>query len=108
MSADSLGRTVAFLVASQGAEQGEPTEPWEAVAAAGAQPVLLSTAPSVVQAFNHLDRGERFAVDRVVWATSADEFDALVLPGGVANPHQLRTDKRAVAFIKSSSQRESP
>jgi protease I len=100
MSTDLVGRKVAFLVAPEGAEQVELTEPWKAVATAGAQPVLVSTTPGTVQAFNHLDRGDRFAVDRVVWDTSADDFDALVLPGGVANPDQLRTDRRAVAFVK--------
>lgn len=91
---------VAFLVAPEGVEQVELTQPWAAVADAGAQPVLVSTAAGKVQAFNHLDRGDQFDVDRVVDDVSADDFDALVLPGGVANPDQLRTHGGAVAFAK--------
>lgn len=94
------GRRVAFLVAPEGTEQIELTEPWRAVTEAGGQPFLVSTAAGKIQAFNHLDRADRFDVDRVVGETSAHEFDALVLPGGVANPDQLRTDERAVAFIR--------
>ncbi|BBX21567.1 glutamine amidotransferase [Mycolicibacter terrae] len=100
MSESQEGRRVAFLVAPEGAEEVELTEPWRAVAEAGASPVLVSTTTGPVQAFNHLDRGGEFDVDRVVDDVSADDFDALVLPGGVANPDQLRTDDRAVAFVR--------
>lgn len=100
MSESSRGRQVAFLVAPEGAEQVELTEPWRAVAQTGAEPVLVSTAPGKIQAFNHLDRGDQFDVDRVVDEVSADDFQALVLPGGVANPDQLRTEDRAVAFVR--------
>lgn len=100
MSAPLHGQKVAFLVAPEGVEQVELTEPWKAVADAGAQPVLVSTAPGKIQAFNHLDRADEFDVDRVVDDVSAADFDALVLPGGVANPDQLRTNGRAVAFAK--------
>lgn len=100
MSEPQEGRRVAFLVAPEGAEEVELTEPWRAVARAGGCPVLVSTTTGPVQAFNHLDRGDQFDVDRVVDDVSADDFDALVLPGGVANPDQLRTDGRAVAFVR--------
>jgi protease I len=100
MSAPLHGQRVAFLVAPEGAEQVELTEPWQAVAGAGAEPVLVSTAEGTVQAFRHLDRGDEFDVDRLVDEVSADDFEALVLPGGVANPDQLRTNPRAVAFTK--------
>lgn len=94
------GRKVAFLVAPEGAEQVELTEPWKAVTDAGGEASLISTAPGQIQAFNLLDRADHFDVDRIVDDVSADEFDALVLPGGVANPDQLRTVARAVAFVK--------
>ncbi len=100
MSTPLRGRKVAFLVAPEGAEQVEITEPWQAVTSAGAEATLVSTAAGKVQAFNLLDRADHFDVDRVVDDASADEFDALVLPGGVASPDYLRTVPRAVAFVK--------
>ncbi|GAB3407848.1 type 1 glutamine amidotransferase domain-containing protein [Flindersiella endophytica] len=94
------GRTVAFLVAPEGVEQVELTEPWKAVSDAGGTPVLVSTKEGEIQAFNHLDKADTFAVDRTVPDTIADEYDALVLPGGVANPDQLRTNDAAVGFVR--------
>ncbi|MQS08349.1 type 1 glutamine amidotransferase domain-containing protein [Streptomyces alkaliphilus] len=91
---------VAFLVAPEGAEQVELTDPWEAVQEAGGTPKLLSTGGGRVQAFNHLDRGDTFAVDEEVGKASVEEYDALVLPGGVANPDLLRADEQAVAFVR--------
>ncbi|SEF53676.1 protease I [Thermomonospora echinospora] len=100
--ADELrGKTVAFLVAPEGTEQVELTEPWRAVEDAGGRPLLVSTQSGRVQAFNHLDKADTFAVDTTVEVSGADEFDALVLPGGVANPDYLRTQPSAVAFIKA-------
>src|SRR5919107_2507399 len=90
--ADLHGRTVAFLVAMEGVEQAELTEPWAAVERAGGRPVLLSTDAGKVQAFNHLDKGDTFAVDERVARADVAAYDALVLPGGVANPDALRTD----------------
>jgi protease I len=99
--ADKLqGKRIAFLVAPEGAEQVELTEPWKAVEGEGGNPELLSTEAGEVQAFNHLDKGDTFAVDRTVADASSSEYDALVLPGGVANPDLLRTDDDAVAFIR--------
>ena len=94
------GKKIAFLVAPEGVEQVELTEPWKAVADAGHEPVLVSTEPGRVQGFDHLDKADTFPVDEVVGDASADAFGALVLPGGVANPDFLRTDDRAVAFVK--------
>ncbi|MFF5565116.1 type 1 glutamine amidotransferase domain-containing protein [Streptomyces sp. NPDC012623] len=92
---------VAFLVAPEGVEQVELTEPWKAVGDAGGERTLVSTASGEIQAFNHLDKADTFPVDRTVSGTSAADFDALVLPGGVANPDVLRTDRSAVSFVKS-------
>ncbi|GII02037.1 type 1 glutamine amidotransferase domain-containing protein [Planobispora takensis] len=94
------GKTIAFLVAPEGIEQVELTEPWKAVQQAGGTPKLISTQSGTVQAFNHLDKADRFPVDATVDGVSAGEFDGLVLPGGVANPDFLRTEPGAVQFVK--------
>jgi protease I len=95
-----VSKKVAFLVAPEGIEQVELTEPWKAVTDAGHEAVLVSTESGTVQMFNHLDKGDTQAVDVTVGDTSAEDFDALVLPGGVANPDALRTDDEAVAFVR--------
>jgi deglycase len=95
------GRTVAFLVASEGIEQVELTGPWQAVEQAGGTPRLLSPESGSVQAFNHLDKADTFEVDQTVADADPASYDALVLPGGVANPDALRTDKGAVDFIRA-------
>ena len=100
MSTELTGKTVAFLVAPEGIEQVELTEPWKAVQEAGGTPQLVSTDSGTVQAFNHLDKADTFGVDATVDAGS-DGFAALVLPGGVANPDNLRTNPDAVGFAKS-------
>ncbi|MFG2890847.1 type 1 glutamine amidotransferase domain-containing protein [Streptomyces sp. NPDC048248] len=92
---------VAFLVAPEGTEQVELTEPWRAVTAAGGTPKLVSTTEGKVQAFDHLDKADTFPVDLTVGEASAGDFDGLVLPGGVANPDALRMDDQAVAFAKA-------
>jgi len=102
------GRTVAFLVAPEGVEQVELTDPWDAVRQAGGTPRLVSTKTGSVQGFNHLDRADTFPVDHAVADVSADAFDALVLPGGVANPDFLRTDERAVAFTRAFFDQHKP
>ncbi len=94
------GKRIAFLVANEGVEQVELTAPWEAVQAAGAQPVLLAPNRDKVQAYHHLDRGDSFQADAAVTEGLADDFDGLVLPGGVANPDQLRMNANAVTFIQ--------
>ena len=95
-----MSKKVAFLVAPEGIEQVELTEPWKAVTDAGHEAVLVSTESGTVQMFNHLDKGDTQAVDVTVGDAKSDDFDALVLPGGVANPDALRTDDEAVAFVR--------
>lgn len=95
------GKRIAFLMANEGVEQVELTEPLEAVRAAGAEVDLLAPEEGDVQAFNHLDKGERFPVDRAVGDADVGEYDGLVLPGGVANPDQLRAKPEAVEFIRA-------
>lgn len=94
-------KRIAFLMANEGVEQIELTEPLEAVRGAGAEADLLAPEAGEVQAFNHLDKGERFEVDRAVGDADASEYDGLVLPGGVANPDQLRAEPAAVEFVRA-------
>jgi protease I len=99
--ADLDNKRIAFLVANEGVEQVELTEPWKAVEKAGGKPELISLEKGQVQAFNHLDKGDRFDVDRTVAEADESDYDGLVLPGGVANPDFLRMDERAVRFARS-------
>ncbi|MFG2843961.1 type 1 glutamine amidotransferase domain-containing protein [Kitasatospora sp. NPDC101155] len=93
------GRTIALLVAPYGVEQEELTSPWQAVAESGGTPRLLSTAAGRVQAVRHRALGDTFAVDALVAEADPADYDALVLPGGLANPDRLRLDRAAVAFV---------
>lgn len=102
------GKTIAFAVAREGVEQIELTEPWNAVKDAGGTPVLISTDTGVIQAFHHLDKADTFEVDHVFSQVSEDEFDGLVLPGGVANPDALRMQDQAVDFIRSFFDADKP
>jgi len=97
---DLTGKTIAFLVAPEGIEQVELTDPWQAVEKAGGTPRLLSTDSGEVQAFHHLDKGDTFSVDAQVGDSDVTAYDALVLPGGVANPDALRMDEDAVSFVR--------
>jgi len=101
MSEELKGRTIAFLTAMEGVEQVELTGPWKAVEEAGGTPRLLAPSAGQVQAFNHLDKADTFEVDQPVADADPATFDALVLPGGVANPDALRTDKGAVDFVRA-------
>src|SRR3954468_8167526 len=98
------GKRIAFLMANEGVEQVELTEPWKAVENAGGTPVLLAPDAGEVQAFKHLDKADRFPVDATVDQADPEEFDALVLPGGVANPDQLRTKPPAVHFVRQMAE----
>src|SRR5579862_7830392 len=106
--ADELkGKTIAFL-AADGVEQVELTEPWKAVEQAGGTPRLVSIEDDEVQAFNHLDKGDRFGVDEAASAADASDYDGLVLPGGVANPDFLRADEDAVGFVRAFFEQAKP
>jgi protease I len=95
------GKRVAFLVANEGIEQVELTRPWEAVEEAGGTPELIAPEAGEAQAFNHLDKADTFDVDKTVEDANADDYDALVLPGGVPSPDILRTVPEAVEFTKA-------
>ena len=98
--ADKLqGKTIAIL-ATEGVEQIELTEPRKAVEAEGAAVELLSLEAGDFQGFDHLDKGETFTADKAVSDADVDDYDGLILPGGVANPDFLRADTDAVAFVR--------
>src|SRR3954462_11376844 len=107
MAEELNGKKIAFL-AAEGVEQVELTEPWKAVEQAGATPELISVEDGEVQAFNHLDKGDTFPVDRTVTEADASDYDGLVLPGGVANPDFLRTDDDAVGFTRAFFEQAKP
>ena len=100
MANELQGKKIAFL-AADGVEQIELVEPWKAVEQAGGEPELLSIQPGKIQGFEHLDKGEEFPVDKHVSQGDPDEYDGLVLPGGVVNADVLRMDEDAVRFVKS-------
>ncbi len=102
------GKKIAFLVAMEGTEQVELTEPWKAVTDAGAEAELVSLDSGEIQAFNHLDRADTFPVNKVVSEVSASDYDGLVLPGGVANPDNLRMNEDAVRFAREFFEQAKP
>jgi protease I len=101
------GKKVAFL-ATDGVEQVELTEPWKKVEEEGGTPELVSLESGEIQAFEHLDHGDRFQVDRTVQEANEADYDGLVLPGGVANPDFLRGDDDAVAFVRAFFDAQKP
>jgi protease I len=100
MAGELQGKKVAFLL-TDGVEQIEYTEPRKAIEAAGAEAQLVSLRPGTIQGFNHLDKGDTFKVDLTVKEADPDDYDGLILPGGVANPDFLRLDRDAVAFVRA-------
>ena len=106
--ADKLqGKRVAFL-ATDMVEQVELTEPWKAVKDEGATPELVSLEDGEIQGFNHYDKADTFKVDRTVEEASADDYDALVIPGGVGNPDTMRMDENAVEFTRQFFEQGKP
>ena len=97
--ADLNGKRVAFL-ATDMVEQVELTKPWDAVEQAGGSPELISLEDGEIQGFNHYDKADTFQVDRTVADASVDDYDALVIPGGVGNPDTMRDDDDAVRFVR--------
>jgi protease I len=108
VSGELRGKKIAFAVAPEGIEQVELTEPWKTVQDAGGSPQLVSTEKGSVQAFNHLDKADTFDVDATFADANAEDYDGLVLPGGVANPDALRMDSDAVEFIKAFFDEDKP
>jgi deglycase len=106
--ADELkGKRIAFLF-TEGAEQVEVTEPLEAVKKAGAKVDIVSLEQGEVEMWNHFDKGDKIKAEVAVSDADASNYDGLVLPGGVANPDQLRTDEDAVKFVRSFFEQNKP
>ena len=101
MAYELEGKKIAFLVAQEGIEEVELTKPWQAVKDAGGTPELVAPEAGEVQSFNHLDKSSTYPVDKSLQDADADDYAGLVLPGGVANPDQLRLDQRAIEFVQS-------
>src|SRR5689334_22191965 len=100
MASELKGMRIAFLTSNEGVEQVELTAPWQAVKDAGGTPELIAPEPGEVQAFHHLSKGDRFAVDRTFRDVDQTEFAAAVVPGGVVNSDFLRTVPGAITLIK--------
>ncbi len=101
------GKRVAFL-ATDMVEQVELTEPWKAVEGEGAKPELVSLREGEIQGFEHYDKADTFKVDRTVEEASAGDYDGLVIPGGVGNPDEMRTDENAIAFVREFFEQGKP
>jgi protease I len=99
MANELNGKRVAFIAAN-GVEQSELSVPWQAAVDAGARAELISSKPGEIQGVEHDDKGMRFKVDLTFDQASPDDYDGLVIPGGVANPDRLRTDDKAVRFVR--------
>jgi protease I len=94
------GKKIAFIAADM-VEEVELTEPWKAVKEADGSPELLSIESGEIQAFNHYDKSKKYKVDKVISSARVDDYDGLVLPGGVGNPDTVRQDENAVEFVRS-------
>ena len=106
--ADKLqGKRVAFL-ATDMVEQVELTEPWQALVDEGAEAELISLEEGEIQGFNHYDKADTFKVDRTVEEARAEDYDALVIPGGVGNPDTMRTDENAVQLVRDFFEQGKP
>jgi protease I len=101
------GKKIAFL-ATDGVEEVELTEPLKAVTDAGAEVDLISLKKGEFQGFEHLDKDQTFTADKAVADADADDYDGLVLPGGVANPDFLRSDEDAVRFVRAFVEAKKP
>ncbi|ABM32182.1 type 1 glutamine amidotransferase domain-containing protein [Paracidovorax citrulli] len=99
-SSMARGRRIALLV-TDGFEQAELTGPRDALEGAGFDAQIVAPKPGQVQGFNHVDKADRFDVDQTLDQASPDAFDAVVLPGGVVNADELRTDEKARAFVQA-------
>lgn len=107
MPNDLHGKRIAIL-ATNGVEQVEMTEPRKALEEAGAKTDLVSPAQGKLQAWKHMEKGDQFPVDVQLDAADPNQYDGLLLPGGVANPDQLRQLPHAVEFVRSFFDRDKP
>jgi protease I len=101
------GKKIA-MIATDGVEQVELTGPRDALRAEGATVTLIGLQTGEIQGMNHHDKGDKITVDADIGSVTPEQYDALVLPGGVANPDTLRTNKQVVAFVKAFAQSGKP
>jgi protease I len=101
------GKRVAIIAADM-VEQVELVEPRKALEAAGAKTELLSIKPGTIQGFNHFDKADEHKVDKLVEEADASDYDALLIPGGVGNPDQLRADENVVQFTRDFFEQGKP
>ena len=94
------GKKIAFI-ATDMVEEVELTEPWQAVKDAGGEPELISIKSGEIQAFNHYDKSKTYKVDKEISSARMDDYDGLVIPGGVGNPDTMRMNEDAVEFVRS-------
>lgn len=99
MNKNLSGKKVAILVAD-GFEQVEMTKPREALQNAGAETKIVSPKSGQVQGMNHADKGDKFDVDLTLADAQPEDFDALVMPGGLMNPDELRVNDDALEFVR--------
>jgi len=107
MAAELNGRSVAIL-ATDGVEQVELTKPMQALKEAGAQVQVVAPKSGSIQGWNHFDKGDTIKVDQPLDQADPNRFDALMLPGGVINPDQLRLQPKAIEFIRHFVQSGKP
>ena len=103
-----LSNKLVAVVAADMVEQVELTEPWKALEQAAAKPELISIKPGKIQGFDHFDKADTFKVDKTIDEVTADDYDALLLPGGVGNPDILRTNENVVRFIRQFFEQGKP
>ncbi len=101
MTSDNLAGLNVAILATEGFEYVELAKPRKALDDAGATTRVISPNEGSIQGYNHHEKGDTVPVDLTLDRARPEEFDALMLPGGVMNPDQLRTDPKAVAFVKS-------
>jgi protease I len=100
MSGQKLKEKTVAIIAADMVERVELVEPRKALEDAGAKTELLSIKPGEIEAFDHFDKAEKIEVDRLVEEADASDYDALMIPGGVGNPDQLRGDENVVSFVR--------
>jgi protease I len=106
--ADSLNNKRVAILATDGVEQVELLEPRKALNDAGAKTEVISPKSGQIKGWNHTDRGDKIPVDRELKSANPNDYDALLLPGGVMNPDFLRMDKNAVRFVKAFFEAHKP
>src|SRR2546423_11478984 len=101
------GKKVAVIAADM-VERVELVEPRKALDDAGAETHLISMEPGEIQSFNHFDPADKLKVDKTIEEVDASDYDALLIPGGVGNPDQMRADENMVQFVRDFFEQGKP